>query len=481
MNEHAMESIQLHMSALTDGGYDAVRKAVESLLAEVGFVVNNQAIRRAFHEAGGHVDEDRKLVKLPAALLWELVQKTPRSYRLSGVNGDIYEVGGGDIYKAAIVTDPFIADYPSGAMRKPRLCDVIRNTRIIQSQADVCQVSLMDYPVEDVSGPASRYRAMEAHLLNHAKPYSVYPTSYESFMEWLEIGHILTGGLLKASGLFTVAIAVLSPLTLTSGNCDILLKSLQYGFPVIPTTCPMAGSTSPYTFAGTLVQGIAESLIVLCSAQVMRPGNPVLSSFGASVTEMSNGRDLYYTVDKALWKMSAAAFAKRLGLPFAVEVGGALNCRHDMQSGAEGMLMALTALMSGADVLAGSGSCLNANGVSAEFILSHYAFLDAARHLKMGYSLSDMDRSLNSIREQGCGGNFLMDDVTMERLRDSEFFSSPLFDEAGEAGEGKPMLERAHEEARRIDEGFRSPLPEKVAAALREHFDKVCAGCQPAG
>ena len=473
-----MESIQLRMSALTDGGYEAIRKAVESLLSEVGFAVNNQAIRKAFHEAGGHVDDERKLVKLPAALLWELVKKAPRSYRLAGVNGDQYEVGAGDVFKAAIVTDPFIADYPTGAMRKPRLSDVVRNTRIIQSQADVCQVSFMDYPVEDVAGPASRYRAMEVHLLNHAKPYAVYPTSYQSFMEWLEIGHILTAGSpLHASGLFTVAIAVLSPLTLTSGNCDILLKSLQYGFPVIPTTCPMAGSTSPYTFSGTLVQGIAESLIVLCSAQVMSPGNPVLSSFGASITEMSRGRDLYYTVDKALWKMSAAAFAKRLGLPFAVEAGGALNCRYDMQSGAEGMLMAFTALMSGADVLAGSGSCLNANGVSAEFILSHYAFLDAARHLKTGYSLSGMERSLNAIRKQGCGGNFLMDDVTMERLRDSEFFSSALFDEAGEAGEGKSMLERAHEEAVRLDGDFRSPLPEKIAGALREHFDKLCAGC----
>ena len=478
MNGQTMEPIRLQMSALTDAGYEGIKAAVESLLSEVGFAVQNQTILKAFHEAGGHVEYESGLVKLPAALLWELVKKVPPSYRVAGVNGDMYEVGGGDTFKAAIVTDPFIADYPTGAMRKPRLSDVVRNTRIIQSQADVCQVSLMDYPVTDIAGPASRYRAMEAHLLNHAKPYAIYPTSYESFMEWLEIGHILTGGgPLKDTGLFTAAIAVLSPLTLTSGNCDILLKSLKHGFPVIPTTCPMAGSTSPYTFSGTLVQGIAESLIVLCAAQVMSPGNPFLFAVGASVTEMSKGRDLYYTVDKALWKMASTAFAKRLGLPAAAEVGGALGCRYDMQSGAEGMLMTLSALMSEADVLAGSGSCLNANGVSSEFILSHYAFLDAAKHLKTGYSLSDMDRSLNAIREQGCGGNFLTDDLTLERLRDSEFFSSPLFDETGEAGEGKTMLERAHEEARRIDEGFRPPLPEKIAGALREHFDKLCAGC----
>jgi len=471
-----MDPIRLHVSALTDDNYEALREAVEELLWDVGFVVNNGTILDRLREAGASVDHDKCTVKLQPQLLWELCGKAPGSYRMTGINGDTYEIGKGGPYKLAIVTDPWIADYPSGQPRRPVLGDVIRNTRLIQSQPDVCMTSLMDFPVGDIPGPSSRYRAQEAHLLNHAKPYFVLPTSYESLLEWLEIGRILTRGApLENSGLFSFAVALISPLKMESFNCKILLESIKYGFPVVPTVCPMAGATAPYTFGGTLVQGIAEALAVLCATQAMAPGHPYLFALGTSTTDMSSGRDQYYTVDKVLFKMAANEFAKRLGLPVGAETGGAFSSRYDMQSGAEGMLMTLSAIMCGADVLSGAGSCLNANGLSAEFILSHYALLDAAAHMKNGFSLSELGRSLDSIREQGIGGNFLTDDLTLENLRCSEFFSTPLFDESGEHGGGMTMLERAHAEANRVEKSFVSPVPEDIAKALSGHFDRICA------
>jgi len=470
------EPIRLNISALTDENFLALKTAVESVLSDVGFVVNSNIILDAFDKAGALVDRGHNLVKVSPEMLRDMIKRVPGSFTLTGMNGDAYEIGTGGTFKSAIVTDPYIADYPSGAMRKPRLSDVIRNTRIIQSRADVSLVSLMDYPVTDIDGPASRYRAREAHLLNHAKPYALYPVSFQSYLEWMEIGRIVTrGGPLKGTGLFSAAIAVKSPLTLNADNCKILLDCLENGFLLIPTVCPMAGATSPYSFTGTLVQGIAENLIILCTAQIMNPGHPFVFLFAPSVTDMKSGRDLFYLIDKVLWKIASSEFAKRLGLPVHTEAGGALNCRYDMQSGAEGMLMSLAAVFSGADMLAGSGSCLNANGLSPEFILSHYSYLDAATHLKNGYPMSELDRSLDSIREQGCGGNFLTDDLTLEKLRDSEFFSHPLFDEACEHGGGLSVLDRTHAEAQRIDEDFVSPVPEDIADALRIHFDKICS------
>ena len=473
-----MNSISMKISTLTDEGFEELKKAVESIMENTGFVVNNQTILGLFEKAGGNVDYEHNKVKLSPELLWGLIAKAPASYTVRGVNGDSYEIGGGKQYYHAIVTDPFIADYPSGEKRRPCLDDVILNTRIMQSKPEVYGASLMNYPVTDISGPSSKYRAMEAFLLNHAKHNVVLPVSYASFKEWLEIIKILSGGRpLKDSGMLSVGIPILSPLTITKDNCDIILESAKNGFPVKPTTCPMAGSTSPYTYAGTLIQSLAESFAILCTVQVINPGSPFLFGFGASVTDMQSGRDMYYTVaDKVLWKLPATTFAKRLGLPVGVETGGAMSSRYDMQSGAEGMLMALTAALSGADVLAGPGSCLNANGLSAEFILSHYAFLEIAAHLKKGFSLSGIDRDLESIEKQGSGGHFLTDDQTLEYLRSPEFFSPRLFDISGETGEGMSFLESAHEEAERIGRDFISPAPEEVAGALREYFDKLCGG-----
>jgi len=293
-------------------------------------------------------------------------------------------------------------------------------------------------------------------------------------MEWIEICTIINRGRpIKGSGLLSTAAAVLSPLSVNSVNCEIMLEAVKHDMPIIPTTCPMAGSTSPYAPDGTLVQGIAESLIIICTAQVMNPGNPCLFSFGPSVTEMNTGRDLYYTIDKVLLKIAAIQFAKRLGLPTVAETGGAMNCRCDMQSGAEGMLMALSAAVSGADVLAGAGSCLNANGLSPEFIVMQHAFVETAQFLHNGFDISGIEKSLNSIREQNCGGNFLTDGLTIDNLYDNDFFKNPLFDMAGEIGGGVSMFERANDAARKINENFVSPVPEDIAQNLRMFFELI--------
>lgn len=469
----------MRMSELTEDRLERLTAAVEQVMADPGFVVQSKDLLKKAEAAGARVDYDAMSVRLPANLLWELAARAPRAFTLRGITGTSYTLGNGGPYMGAIVIDPYIADYPTGAPRKPVLADIVRNTKIIQSHPDVAMVSRMDYPVADVEGPASTFRALEAHLLHHAKPYAIYAVSHESFRQWLDIGSILSGGRpLKDSGLFLAAVAVLSPLVLTKLNCDILADCVDLGIPVIPTVCPMAGSTSPYTLEGTLVQGIAESLMVLCLAQILRPGHPCIFGMGPSITEMSTGHDLYYTMDKVLWKLATFEFSKhKLGAPCFAEMGGALGCRYDMQSGAEGMMMVLSGLMSGADLLSGAGSCLNANGLSSEFIVIHHALFEAAKYLRRGISFDELEESVASIRSQGPGGSFLIDDITLRRLRDHDFFENPLFDTSGEHVDAasRPMLERAHARVKQIEAEYECPVPGDIAEGIRRYLHDYCA------
>ena len=49
------ESLRLRMSVLTDESYEKLRKAVEHVISDIGFVVNNQTILDAFEKAGASV------------------------------------------------------------------------------------------------------------------------------------------------------------------------------------------------------------------------------------------------------------------------------------------------------------------------------------------------------------------------------------------------------------------------------------------
>jgi len=96
----------------------------------------------------------------------------------------------------------------------------------------------------------------------------------------------------------TVAVAVVSPLKLTKFNCQVLLETTARNFTVIPTICPMAVTTSPYSKDTTLLQGNVENIFLVALTQMINPGNPFLYAFGPSVSNMRTGHDLYYTIEK---------------------------------------------------------------------------------------------------------------------------------------------------------------------------------------
>ena len=81
----------------------------------------------------------------------------------------------------------------------------------------------------------------------------------------------------------------------------------------------------------------------------------------------------------------------------------------------------LAAQNTGANILAGLGSCYNANGMSSEMMVIQAEWLKAAKYLSRGIRTDYFDEGIESIKEQGPGGNFLMDDLTLKLLRSDEF------------------------------------------------------------
>lgn len=470
----------MHMEVLSADGVERIHTRTAQLLEETGFRVEHEGLRRRAAGAGARVDDATRIVRLPQPLLTELLAKAPPRYTVRGVAGDSWTIGGDEQWVSAIVTDPWILDYPSGRPRRPNLADVRTHTVLTQRNPAVAQVSRMDFPVTDVDGPASSPRALEEHLLHHTKHSAVYAGSEEGFAQWMELGGLLAEAAGIAAGeLLSTAVAVVSPLTLSPMNAMILERAAGMRSPVVPTVCPMAGTTGPYTLDGTLLLGNAENVFLAAMTQLIEPGAPFLYTLGASVSDLRSGHDQYYTFDKVLWKLAAVELARAYGLPALAECGGTMPPRYDMQAGAESMAFMLAAVNSGAAVLSGIGSCYNANGLSAEMIVIQGAWLDAARHLARGICLDELDRSADRIAQAGPGGNFLTDELTLEFMSGGQFFDHPLLDLSGSA-DGRPLLERAHERVEELARDFESPVPGTVAETIRRYFHDLYAKLEAA-
>jgi trimethylamine--corrinoid protein Co-methyltransferase len=468
MNEVTM---MLSGKVLSDIQIEKVCAAAEDILERAGCRVLDQRAVALCGKAGAKVDETNGTVRLPRQLLRELVAQAPSHYGAKGVDGVVRQVGNGRQWGLAITNDPWIVQYETQQPRRPCSEDVRRNTIIGQSLDRVMGMSCMDFPMSDVPGPHASLHALEVHLLHHTKHNFILATSVESLELWLRIGRILARGQgLRGSRLFTVAVATLTPLTVTEMNVEFMRIACDFDLPIVPTVCPTAGMTSPYTLAGTLALGHAEILFLLALTQLHRPGHPFLYAFGPAVGNMQSGACLYYTLDKVLWKLAAVQLGKSYGLPVAAECGGTMVHRIDQQSGAEGMLFMLAAVTSGADTLAGFGSTHNAIGHSTEMMLIQDAYAEAAQFMRRGINTDAAHLAVESAVRVGSAGEYLTDELTLEHLRGDEFFRHEIFDQAGDSTQSQSMLERAHERVTAMIDGFRSPVPEDIQEALRRFF-----------
>lgn len=459
--------------ALNESQVVLIEEKTEQILERTGLGVSHPVLQKRCRAAGAWVDEAEGRVRFPQPVLCELLAAVPETYTIAGSGGLRHVVGDNAAPPAfqAIVTDPWIIDYATGEPRRPRLDDLHKHTAIVQSLPMVVATSLMDFPLADVPEPISSLRAMEEWALGHNKHIYNMATDMARYRHYLDLADILFDGKDPGGATMTVAVGSLSPLACSDLNAELLLDACSHGFPIVPTVCPIAGMTSPYSVAGTLLQSNVEVIGMAALTQAVRRGHPYLYASGLSVGHMRSTHDMYYTLDKVLWKTAAVQLGKAYHMPVAAECGGSMTHRYDQQNGAEGILFMLGALSSGAHLLAGIGSTYNAIGMSAEMMLIHTAWLASAQHLQRGIRTDGARLAVENIERAGPGGNFLMDDLTLRFLRSDEFFSHDLLDYTGGVDpNAKPLLARAHKRAEQIGARAQSPHSEETQEQIQRYF-----------
>jgi len=463
------------LSVLSDAEVETIHARTLEVFESVGVKIHHAEALAKLAKAGARVSEHTGIAKIPAALVEESIKQAPSVIYETGLNGKAMEVGGDNRYYLSLVLDPFIVDYDQG-LRRPILEDVRRHTIIGESLARVNSLMRMQFPVSDVPEPDSYYKTMEIFLCHHTKHTSIYPTSEDNCREWMDIMEVIadTADLdVNSTPLMSVAMAVTSPLQVHGVNVEIMKMAMERCYPIISTICPMAGTTSPYSVAGTALIANIEALIPVIIAQVYKPGHPVIYAVGPSSTDMKTGRDLYYRAEKMHFKIIGTQMGKFYRLPLGGEAGGTLTHRADVQNGAESMAYLLAAFAGGQNIIGGLGSLYNANGMSAEQIIMQCGLADMAEYVTRGVDMREAKLALESIRATGPGGNFLTDQLTVDLLRSEEFFTSPYLDLTGEYDHNAPgMYEIAHQTAEDLVHHYKPTIPEKIRTAIRSFFQE---------
>jgi len=464
---------ELQWNVLSESELEAINEHTLRVLAETGVKVTHDGALKSLRRRGAQVDEEAQHVRFPRELVAELLASAPATVIYEGINGRRLEVGGDNRYYASLVIDPWVTDYHDGR-RRPKLEDIRRHTIIGESLDRISALMRMQYPVSDIPEPDSCLKTMEVFLCHLTKHVSIYPTSVENCRDWFEVYARIAEAMgmdLTQHPLLSVAMAVTSPLQVHGLNIEIMKMAVDFNFPVISTVCPMAGTTSPYSLAGTALLSNVEALVPVLIAQSWKPGHPVLYGFGPSVTDLKSGHDLYYKAEKALFKVMACQLGRFYRLPISGEAGGTMTWRPDVQNGAEGTAYLLASHLSGQNLIGGIGSMDNANGMSGEQIVMQCGLIDLAEYISRGVEVTDEKLARESIQRVGPGGNYMTEDMTLEMMRTGEFYDSPHFDlTGGYESEALGIYDKAHRTADRLVADYVSRVPDEVVETVRRHF-----------
>jgi trimethylamine--corrinoid protein Co-methyltransferase len=215
----------------------------------------------------------------------------------------------------------------------------------------------------------------------------------------------------------------ISPLTIEGNTVDILEYCTKCGVPVTCAPATIAGATGPATLAGNLAQLHAEALAGVALTQVLTPGAKVLYGAVANNMDLRTMELTMGSVEMGMMNAAAVQLAKLYDLPIYGSGGLTEAKRPDIQSGFEKNFSNLMVAMTGADLIhLAAGMLDSGNSISYEQYVIDNENIGMIQRILSGIDVNDDTLALDVIRSVGPGGNYVMEEHTVDHMMDQFFY-----------------------------------------------------------
>jgi trimethylamine--corrinoid protein Co-methyltransferase len=417
-------------------------------------------------------------VRFPRGLCRSIVTATaPAIYTQHGRNPERnVQIGGDATVFAPNYGSPFVHDLDAGR-RYATLADFENFVRLSymspylhHSGGTVCEP--VDVPV------SKRHLDMvHAHLRYSDKPFMGSVTAGSRAADSVEMARIAFGGDLADRTVMTSLINASSPLVWDATMLEAAEVYAENNQASIFTPFILSGAMAPVTPAGVAAQTLAEALVGMTFAQLVRPGSPVVFGSFASSMSMQTGAPTFGTPEPAIVLYTVAALARRLNVPF--RSGGSLCASKlpDAQAAYESMATLMPTVLGGVNfVLHAAGWLEGGLAIGYEKFILDCDQLGAMHKLVQGLDLSENGQAVDAIRDNEPGNHFLGTAHTLANF-ESAFYRSTTSDNSSfEQWTEEGGLDAAQRANRMWKEQLASyeppPLDEAIAEELTEYVER---------
>ncbi|MEM9044029.1 MAG: trimethylamine methyltransferase family protein [Pseudomonadota bacterium] len=470
---------------LDDTALSAIETQADWILSEIGIEFRGDTTALTlFEQAGARVDGAR--VRFEPGQARQICATAPAEFTLHG-RDPAYDVilGGAHVVLMPGYGSPFVTDLDRGR-RYATLADFQNFVRLSMtspwlhhSGGTVCEP--VDRPVN------KRHLDMvHAHLTLSAKPFMGGVTSPERAEDSLQMARIVHGdAALEQRAILQANINVNSPLVFDDTMSGALRVYAAANQCVAVSPAIFGGAMGPLSPAAVAAQTLAEGIVGIALAQLVRPGCPCVFGSFHSTMNLKSGALTFGSPEANLITFALAQLGRRLGVPVR-SGGGQITAANS----ADGQAMQDSTSAMWSTLMSGANQVWHAAGwLEGGLTMSYEKFVMDLNHcgamLKMlqGFPTDPEAMGRDAYLETGPGENFLSTAHTLRHFRDANFQSD--LPEAGayenwiEAGAKtaeqrantcwKAMLE-AYEQPP-MDQGIREALDDFVTRRKSEMED----------
>jgi len=413
---------------LSDKDLADVTRHAMNILAHIGMSGLPEPAKRRAIKAGAFLRPDGRIC-FPESMILAALARAPKTVALPGFTPDRdLVIGGGRIHVGTGGAAVQVLE-SAGTYRDSELEDLYQLMRVLDAAPNI-QYGVRPVVARDIPDPFEMdVNTAFACMKATSKPIGISFCDADHIAPIVRMFDVALGG----EGAFrtrpfcmAVVVHVVPPLTFAAEGVDMLEQAIAAG--MIPQICSagQSGATSPVTLAGSLAQGLAESLAGLVVVDGIQPGAPCIYALMPFISDLRTGAMTGGGGEAAVANAAAAQLLAHVGLPSTVSAGMTDSNLVDAQAGYEKGYTVALAGHAGADMINLSVGMLGSIMVaSPEAMIIDDDMCGAILRSIQGIEVSDATLDLDAIeRVVTHDGHYLAEEETLKRMKSDFYYPS---------------------------------------------------------
>lgn len=415
-----MRNVKLSM--FTQEDMQRVHEYSLNLLRKNGINIANDRVLEIFKQHGFKVEGTQ--IYMEPKQVEAALETTPSHFVIHGRNPkNNLDLGGGD-YGVCTPIGPVNVRTLDEGKRPGTMQDVENLVKIYQASEVINLNTNNGVEANDVSD-ANRHLEVTRVVLRHTdKPVYTRLFDYGQMHEIMDMLEIVSGEKLERGGNIWLApgsCPSLSPMAYSREVADCIVALAERGQVVTLGSATSTGVTGPIQIFGSIVMQNAEQLAGIVLTQLVNPGNAVGYGVAACPGNMRGAKYCCGAPGRVMLQIGSIEMGKNFyQLPTRTEPYTTESSLNDYQSGVESYEGTMCNILAGADYQLGEIGTLDAlMTTSYEKTILDEELTSRLHFIKDGIDVSEEASAVETIMEVGSGGNFLLEDDTIELMHDA--------------------------------------------------------------